>query len=109
MSEELMALISRTIDPHILPVPLVYPIPGEMKRQKATGMGRQITQFIPGVMASPAYPQLSHGERLVFVRKMALAFEACWRIQLPEPHLIGELIADDIDGRVVLRIGPDRQ
>jgi len=59
-------------------------------------------------MASSVYPRLSHGERLVFVRKMALAFQACWRIQLPEPHLIGELIADGIDGRTVLRIGPDR-
>ncbi|RYO85642.1 hypothetical protein DL766_008813 [Monosporascus sp. MC13-8B] len=39
---------------------------------------------------------------------MALAFQACWQIQLPEQHLIGELIADEIGGRVVLRIGPDR-
>ncbi|KAK3938220.1 hypothetical protein QBC46DRAFT_441228 [Diplogelasinospora grovesii] len=87
------ALISQTTDPHILPVPPVYPIPGEMKRQETTGMGRQITRFIPGVMAS----------------SMALAFDACWRIQLPEKHLIGELIAAEIDGRVVLKIGPDRR
>ncbi|KAI3324464.1 hypothetical protein HD806DRAFT_492678 [Xylariaceae sp. AK1471] len=104
----LMTLISRTIDSHILPVPPVYPIPGEMKRQEVTGMGRQITQLIPGVVASSTYPRLSHEERLIFVRKMALAFQACWQIQLPEQHLIGELIADEIDGRVVLRIEPDR-
>ncbi|RSM13295.1 hypothetical protein CEP52_001969 [Fusarium oligoseptatum] len=39
---------------------------------------------------------------------MALAFQACWRIQLPEHHAIGELIADEVGGQVVLRIGPDR-
>lgn len=64
--DSLMTLISKTIDPHILPVPPVYPIPGEMKRQEATGMGRQITQLIPGMMASSVYPRLSHGERLVW-------------------------------------------
>lgn len=70
--DALMAFISRTIDPRILPVPPVYPIPGEMERQKATGMGRQITRLIPGVTASSVYPRLSHEERLIFVRKMAL-------------------------------------
>ncbi|RMJ07737.1 hypothetical protein BHE90_006823 [Fusarium euwallaceae] len=39
---------------------------------------------------------------------MALAFQACWRIQLPEHHAIGELITDEVGGQVVLRIGPDR-
>jgi hypothetical protein len=103
-----MTLISRTTDSRILPVPPVYPIPGEMERQKATGMGRQITRLIPGVMASSVYPGLPHEKKLIFVRNMALAFQACWRVQLPEHHLIGELIADEIGGRVVLRIGPDR-
>ncbi|KND91017.1 hypothetical protein TOPH_04427 [Tolypocladium ophioglossoides CBS 100239] len=105
----LMTLISKTIDCRILPVPPVYPIPGEKKRQEVTGMGRQITRLIPGVMASSVYLRLSHEERLTFVRAMALAFQACWRIQLPEHHPIGELIADEIDGWIVLRIGPDRQ
>jgi hypothetical protein len=63
----LMTLISRTTDSHILPVPPVYPLPGEMKRKEVTGMGRQITQLIPGVIASPTYPRLSHEERLIFV------------------------------------------
>ena len=101
----LMSLVSRTIDPRILPVPSVYPIPGEMERQEATGWGRQITRFIPGDMASAVYPRLSHEERLVLVQKMALAFQACWQIQLPQPHLIGELLGDDTNG---LTIGPDR-
>ncbi|KAI5857389.1 hypothetical protein GGS23DRAFT_587861 [Durotheca rogersii] len=104
----LMASISRMIDPQILPVPPVYPIPGEMQRQVATGIGRQIPRLIPGVMASSIYPRMSHEERLIIVQKMALAFQACWRIQLPEHHLIGELIAATIDGQVVLKIGPDR-
>ncbi|KAI1132836.1 hypothetical protein F5Y10DRAFT_291791 [Nemania abortiva] len=107
--DALMALISRTIDPSILPVPTVYPIPGEMDRQKATGMGRQITRFIPGVVARSVYSGMPHEEKLVFVRKIALAFQACWRIQLPEQRLIGELIADaTADGRVVFKTGPDR-
>lgn len=87
--DSLMALISRTIDHQIFPVPSVYPIPGEMKRQAATRMGRQITRYIPGVMASSVYPRLLHEERLVLVRKIALAFQACWRIQLADDHLIG--------------------
>ncbi|KAL9095546.1 MAG: hypothetical protein Q9163_006504 [Psora crenata] len=101
----LMNWISRTIDPRILPVPPVYPIPGEMERQEATGMGRQITRLIPGDMASTAYSRLSHEERLVLVQKVALAFQACWQIQLPQPHLIGELLGDETNG---LTIGPDR-
>ena len=100
-----MGLVSRTIDPRILPVPAVYPIPGEMKRQETTGRGRQISRFIRGDMASAVYARLSHEERLVLVQKMALAFQACWQIQLPQPHPIGELLGDDTNG---LRIGPDR-
>ncbi|EFY93338.1 hypothetical protein J3459_016544 [Metarhizium acridum] len=106
--DSIMTLISRTVDHRILPVPPVYPIPGEWRRQETTGMGRQITRLIPGVMASSVYPQLSHNEKLVFVQKMAVAFQACWQIQLPEDHLIGELTAATIDGRVVLKIEPDR-
>ncbi|KAI4184420.1 MAG: hypothetical protein LQ346_006120 [Caloplaca aetnensis] len=68
-------------------------------------MGRQITRFISGDMADSVYPGLSHEERLVLVEKIALAIQACWRIQLPEPRLIGELIGDEASG---LRIGPDR-
>ncbi|OPB46985.1 hypothetical protein A0O28_0071090 [Trichoderma guizhouense] len=59
-------------------------------------------------MASSIYSQLSHKERLIFVRKIALAFSACWEIQLPEPRLIGELIASNVDGQITLRVGPDR-
>ncbi|KAH9903823.1 hypothetical protein F4778DRAFT_100814 [Xylariomycetidae sp. FL2044] len=106
--DALMTLVSKTIDSSILPVPRVYAIPGEKKRQETTGMGRQITELIPGLMASTTYPQLSHKEKLVFVSKMALAFQACWGIQLPEPPSIGELLADQIDGRILLRVGPDR-
>lgn len=101
----LMSFISKTIDPRILPVPPVYPIPGEMERQEATGMGRQITRLIPGDMASIVYPRLSHEERLVLAQKIARAYQACWQIQLPQPHLIGELLGDETNG---LTIGPDR-
>ncbi|KAL9092996.1 MAG: hypothetical protein Q9165_004134 [Trypethelium subeluteriae] len=81
--DALMILISKTTDSHILPVPPVYPIPGEMERQEITGMGRQITQLIPGVMASSVYPRLSHEDKLIF------------------------LTANEV-GERVLTIGPDR-
>ncbi|KAL6818472.1 hypothetical protein GGI42DRAFT_338243 [Trichoderma sp. SZMC 28013] len=103
-----MTLISRTIDPSVLPVPPVYPIPGEEIHQRTAGMGRQITRYIPGCMASSIYAELSHEARLIFVRKLALAFSACREIQLPEPRLIGELIASEVDGQITLRVGPDR-
>lgn len=48
----LMSLISSTIDQSILPLPAVYPIPGQEQRQKTTGFGRQITRLIPGPMAN---------------------------------------------------------
>ncbi|PKK45160.1 hypothetical protein CI102_8558 [Trichoderma harzianum] len=89
--DSFMTLISRTISPNVLPVPPVYPIPGEF--------GQVVLQIYAG---------LSHKERLIFVRKLALAFSACWEIQLPEPRLIGELIASNIDGQITLRVGPDR-
>ena len=101
----LMSLVSRTIDSRILPVPSVYPIPGEIERQEVTGMGRQITRFIPGNIAFAVYPRLSHEKRLVLVQKIALAFQACWTIQLPQPQLIGDLLGEDTKG---LRIEPDR-
>ncbi|KAF3075889.1 hypothetical protein CFAM422_001429 [Trichoderma lentiforme] len=106
--DSFMTLISRTIDPSVLPVPLVYPIPGELVHQSATGMGRQITRYIPGQVVLPIYAGWSHEERLIFVRKLALAFSACWEIQLPEPRLIGELIASNVDDQITLRVGPDR-
>jgi hypothetical protein len=87
----LMSLISSAIDPSILPLPTVYPIPGKEKRQKMTGIGRQITRLIPGPMANSVYPRMSHEEKLVFVRHMALAFQATWQITLPKSRLIGEL------------------
>ena len=108
--DALMGLISRTIDSKVLPLPVVYPIPGEKCRQNTTGFGRQITTFIPGVMASMRYPHLCHDHKLVFVRKMALAYQACWSIPLQEPHTIGELIATEFGGQreVALTVGPDR-
>jgi hypothetical protein len=104
----LISLISSSINPSILPLPVVYPIPGEEQRQEMTGMGRQIARLIPGPMASSIYPRMSHEEKLVFVRDMALAFQASWRIQLPKERLIGELCAVQTDDCVVLTVGPDR-
>ncbi len=107
--DALMTLISTTTNSLVLPVATVHPIPGEMKRQEMTGMGKQITQFIPGVVASSIYPRLSHEERLVLVSKMARAFQACWQLQLPRPRLIGEVNASLAeDGQITLEVGPDR-
>jgi hypothetical protein len=107
--DALMTLISKTVDLQVLPLPQVYPIPGEMARQQTTEMGRQIARFVPGIVASSVYPRLSHKERLLPVRRMALAFQACWKIELPESRLIGELTAYPAeDGAVTLDIEPDR-
>lgn len=71
--DSLMGLISKTAGSHVLPVPPVYPIPGERRRQDVTGLGRQITLFKPGLMAEMTYPGIPHDEKLRFVRKIALA------------------------------------
>lgn len=104
----LMKLISSSIDPSILPVPTVYPIPGEEQRQRETGMGRQIARLIPGPMANSIYPHMSHEEKLIFVRKMALAFQVSWCIPLPKERLIGELCAVQAGDSTVLTVSPDR-
>ncbi|KAI0097216.1 hypothetical protein GGR51DRAFT_541871 [Nemania sp. FL0031] len=92
----------------VIPMPAVYSIPGEAEHQRATGFGRQITQFVPGIMAERVYPDMSHAERLGLVRKMALAWKACWDLPLPSPRQIGELIATDNNGIISLTVGPDR-
>lgn len=74
----LMTLVSGTTDSCILPIPSVYSIPGEMERQETTGMCRQITLLIPGVIASSVCPRLSHEKKLIFVRNMAISLQACW-------------------------------
>jgi hypothetical protein len=52
---------------------------------------------------------MSHEEKLVFVRNMALAFQAIWHIPLPEERLIGELCAAQAGDCIVLSVGPDQQ
>ncbi|KAF7873877.1 hypothetical protein EAF04_002549 [Stromatinia cepivora] len=104
----LMSLISSSIDPSILPLPTVYPIPGEEQGQRKTGIGRQITRLILGPMAKSICPYMSHMEKLVFVRRMAIAFQATWSISLPKDHLIGELCAIQNGTHTALTIGPDR-
>ncbi|MCJ1387069.1 hypothetical protein MMC17_010198, partial [Xylographa soralifera] len=86
----LMTLISSSIDPNILPVPTVYPIPCEEQRQRKTRKGRQIARLIPGPMANSIYPRMSHEEKLIFGR------------------LIGELCAVQAGGSTVLTVSPDR-
>ena len=51
---------------------------------------------------------MSHQNKLRLVRKMALAWQACWNLPLPSPRQIGELIATDQKGCINLAIGPDR-
>jgi len=42
-----------------LPILKVYMIPGEADRQRTTGFGKQITQFIHGSMAGAIYAAMS--------------------------------------------------
>jgi hypothetical protein len=101
----IMQLVSTTVEPHILPVPTVYPV-GHDVQHRNEGMGVQITRYIRGVIGNFAYPSMTHDERLVVLRRLALAFDALWRIPLPT-RLIGELRAQN-NGGIKLSIGPDR-
>jgi hypothetical protein len=85
----LMRLVSSSIDHSILPVPTCFP----SKEYIIRGMGVQITQFIPGVMGNTAYPRASHEQKLVFVTRLAKAFDALWSIPIPGERLIGEIKA----------------
>ena len=106
--DAIMGYISRTINKDNLPVTPVYPIPGEKNKQQATGMGRQITRLVPGSVASSVYPGLPHDRKLVLIRQMALAYQACWSLTLPSARLIGEIVATTVDSEVVLDVKPDR-
>ncbi len=46
--DSLMTLISTTTNPLVLPVPTVYPIPGEMERQRITGMAGKLRSSSQG-------------------------------------------------------------
>ncbi|KAM3485677.1 hypothetical protein MY8738_001207 [Beauveria namnaoensis] len=94
--------------PGAIPMAAVYSIPGEAEHQQSTGFGRQITQFVPGVLAERVYSDMSHTDRLELVRKMAMAWQACWDLPLPSPRQIGEIIATDNNGSISLAVGPDR-
>lgn len=104
----LMSLISLSVDSRVLPLPAVYPIPNEEQRQKTTGMGRQIAQLVPGPVAHSVYRCMPHEEKLVFVKNMTLAFQACWQTPLPKERLIGELCAARAGHGIALSVGPDR-
>jgi hypothetical protein len=59
-------------------------------------------------MAQSIYPDISREDKLVFVRNMALAFQACWRILFPKERLTEELCAAREGDEIVLSVGPDR-
>ncbi|KID73850.1 uncharacterized protein G6M90_00g000190 [Metarhizium brunneum] len=103
-----MKFVRVNSSPGIIPMPAVYSIPGEAEHQRATGFGRQITEFVPGIIAERVYPDMSHANKLDLVRNMALAWQACWDLPLPSPRQIGELIALDNNGSISLSVGPDR-
>ena len=109
--DALMKFVRANSKTGVIPMPAIYSIPGEAEHQRATGFGRQITQFVPGIIAERVYPEMSHEDRLELVRKMALAWQACWDLPLSLPRRIGELIATEDDsgsGNISLTVGPDR-
>jgi len=113
--DALMTFATANTSSTFLPIPKVYPIPGEADRQRSTGFGRQITRFIHGNMAGSRYDAMTHETRLAFVRSMAKAYEAIWDLPLPQgQHLIGELCATSADTSdntdlqaITLHVGPD--
>ena len=106
--DTLMNFVRANNQPGVIPIPTVYLIPGEAEYQQVTGFGRQIAQFVPGVIAEEVSSQLSHASRLELVRKMALAWQALWDLPLPIPRKIGELVAVEDSGEIKLSVGPDR-
>ncbi|CAH0046453.1 unnamed protein product [Clonostachys solani] len=109
--ESLITRLSRTpkaVTEHVLPIPAFFPIPGERERQEITGLGRQISLFVPGVLASRIYPSLPHEDKLVFIQKVALAFAASWSISLSEPILIGGLHATTVGDTIILDVQAER-
>ena len=104
----IMKFVSTSVNPSILPVPQVYPTGDERERQQKTRMGIQTTRFIPGVLASEVYPSMPHEDKLLLVRKIALAFDVLWRLPLPDKRLIGELKATHENDAIRLYVGPDR-
>ncbi|VUC31935.1 unnamed protein product [Clonostachys rosea] len=109
--ESLITRLSRTpkaISHNILPIPPFFPIPGERQRQETTGLGRQISLFVPGVLASTIYPDLPHEDKLVFIQKVALAFAASWSISLPDPIMIGGLYATTDSDNIILNVQSER-
>lgn len=106
--DAVMKAVSANSQPGVIPMPAIYSIPGEAEHQRLCGMGRQIAEFVPGVMAEGAYFNMPHADKLKFVRKMALAWQACWDLPLPSPPQIGELLGTDEGGKISLAVGPDR-
>ena len=99
------------VKPGVIPMSAVYSIPGEAEHQEKTGFGRQITEFIPGVMAEAVYPQMPHSDKLQFVRKMALAWQGVWQLPIYPaelPRQKGELTAEDVNGVICVFVGSDR-
>ncbi|KAJ1326107.1 phosphotransferase [Microdochium nivale] len=106
--DAIMKFVRAHNEPGVIPMPAVYSIPGEAEHQKTTGFGRQITEFVPGLIAEPVYHDMTHAAKLGLVRKMALAWQACWDLPLSSPRQIGELIATDDNSSISLTVGPDR-
>ena len=104
----IMQLVSSKIDHQRPSSPHTYPIPNQFELQIFSGMGIQITRFVPGVMAHKAYPLMSHEERLHFVKNFARAFDVLWQVHLPERFMIGELRAIQQCGSIKLSVLPDR-
>ena len=106
-----MTFVRENSTPNTIPMPAIYPIPGEAEHQSRTGFGRQITQFVPGIMAERVCPDMSHADKLKLVGEMAVAWQGCWDLSLPSPRQIGELIAtEDANdkNRIAITVGPDR-
>jgi len=77
----IMDLVSSKVDRRILPLPKVYPFEFG---QRVKGMGIKVAELIPGNMAGSVYPNMTHQERLVFAKNLALAFDAIWTFPLPK-------------------------
>jgi len=107
---ETIRMISSITDPSVLPIPAAYPLDQKWVDRYFPGKKLQITKFIPGgVMAYLAYPEMSHEQRLRFVRNFARAFDSLWNIELPNDTMIGGITATRQGDVTKLSVGSNRQ
>lgn len=96
--------------PQGLPVPRTFPTNSS---HRDDGLQLQVTEFVPGTMASHIFKHQPIEDRVPIVRQMARAFAALWELPIKREHNnIGEAVASSNgkpDGSLTITVGPEEQ